>query len=89
VLPLLSAVLPKIANLILRVKGEKILHKMHLVPADLLHRDRRPLKRKKRKYHPYEGCVKMRQRIGGGDIRQKMQTKAIVEFLRRVMPTSP
>jgi len=67
---------------------------MFLVPADrlqrqirrkngLIHEDKKHLKP-----HLYEKWVKMRQKMGEAVIRQKTETKAIANFLRRVMPTS-
>jgi len=89
-LSLLSAVLPTIANLILRGKWENMLRKMYLVPAD---RMQRPLSRKNHlmyedkkhlKYHLYEKWDKMRQKKGGVD-RQKTETKVTADILRRLM----
>jgi hypothetical protein len=59
---------------------------MYLVPANLYHRDKRRNVRLKR--NPYDEWLKMRHKIREADIRGKSRTKAISEFLRRMMPTS-
>jgi len=71
---------------------------MSLVSADHYHsrdkRRRRPFSlrrderrgRLRKKHHPYEEWVKMRQKIHEADIKRKTQTKAISDFLRRLMP---
>jgi len=45
-----------------------------------------PGRKKRAKHHPYEEWVKMRHKIHEADIRRKTRTKAISDFLRRVMP---
>ena len=61
---------------------------MYLVPADHYHTGRSHRKRNKKrtKHHPYEEWVKMRHKIREADIRRKTRTKAISDFLRRLMP---
>ena len=46
------------------------------------------MKRKKRKHHTYQEWIKMREKMGEADIRQKTGTKIIADFLRRVVPTT-
>jgi len=68
---------------------------MYLVPADHYHKgDKRlgpsPRERKKRsnrhnKHKPSENWVKIRHKIREAAIRRKTRTKAIPDFLRRVM----
>ena len=66
-----------------------MLRKMYLVPADHYRRGRSsPKKRssRRKKQHAYEELVKMRHKIREADIRRKTRTKAISDFLSRVMP---
>jgi hypothetical protein len=61
---------------------------MYLAPADLYHqRDKRRNVTLKRS--PYDEWVKMRHKLREADICGKSRTKAILEFLRRVMLTPP
>ena len=49
-------------------------------------RERKKRSRLKQKPNPYEKWVKMRNKIREADIRRKTRTKAMSDFLRRVMP---
>jgi len=62
-----------------------MLCKMYLVPADWGPSPKKRSSRRKKQY-PREEWVKMRHKIREADIRRKTRTKAISDFLRRVMP---
>ena len=98
-LPILSAVLPTLAKLILET-DKILLRKMYLIPADrlqvspLMQRNREEQVKerkyqelvKKRNLDPYEEWLKMRQKIDEAEIMKK-ETNAFADFLRRVMRT--
>ena len=64
---------------------------MYLVQADRYQRGPSPKKRssKRDKQHTYEEWIKMRHKNREADIGWKTRTKAIYDFLRRVMPDRP
>ena len=77
---------------------------MYLVPADQLHKHRQksPVKKptpkplakkpklhKQRRPHPYEKWVKVRGKIREADLGREARVKAVADFLKFVLPTTP
>ena len=86
-LPLLSAILPTIASLIFKPRWECYVRCTSSRPIITVGGDAALLLESvKRKHLPCEGWVKMRHKFRKADFRRKTRTKAISDFLRRVMP---
>ena len=64
-----------------------MLRKVYLVPADHYHGGHSPEERssRRKKQHPFDEWIKMSHKFRDTDISPKTRTKAISDFLRRVM----